>query len=55
MRYVYVPASGGSTCMHGGERGEDEASIRIELCRENGEIRVRRTTALGTFTRLIDR
>ncbi|WP_255471219.1 MULTISPECIES: hypothetical protein [Haloferax] len=41
--------------MQGDESGVVDTSLRIELCPDTGEIRVHRTTELGTYTRTIDR
>ncbi|WP_269844084.1 hypothetical protein [Haloferax marisrubri] len=41
--------------MHGDETSATESPLRIELCPDTGRIRVHRETALGTFTRTIDR
>jgi hypothetical protein len=38
-----------------GDVTEVETGLRIELCRDTGQIRVHRATELGTFTRTIDR
>jgi hypothetical protein len=37
------------------EAAVTETSLRIELCRDSGQIRVHRTTELGTYSRNIER
>ncbi|ADQ67739.1 hypothetical protein C499_17549 [Halogeometricum borinquense DSM 11551] len=42
--------------MQGDDHSADEtAPLTIELCRQDGRIVVRRDTALGTFSRTIER
>jgi hypothetical protein len=41
--------------MDGDDSGSTDSALTIELCRETGEIRIRRTTALGTYTRTLER